>query len=649
MRHSIFFYLIFLFTLVAEAQIIEPIKWSFDSKQEGKNAELIFTANIDEGWHLYDTRLPEGGPLPTQIVYEDSSLFEFVSRLEKQPLPIEKFDKTFQMDLSYFVEKAVLTQKIKLLKDAPFEINGYVVFMGCDDEVCLPPNEIEFSFSFTGQETGTSVKTVLKESDEISTTDRGSATGQSLWLFVLISAIAGLAAVLTPCVFPMIPMTVSFFMRGKDHRRESIRNGLFFGFSIVSIYTLLGALFSFGVFGPNTGNILSTHWIPNLLFFILFFVFALSFFGAFEIILPGSLVNKTDSKADKGGITGAFFMALTTVIVSFSCTGPFIGALIIEAVQDGGIRPLIGMFFFGLAFAAPFTLLALFPSALSKLPKSGGWLNSVKVVFAFILLAFGLKFLSNIDQVYGFQVINRDVYIAIWIVIFALMGFYFLGNIRFSHDSQISHISTGRLLLAIVAFTFVIYLGTGLLGAPLTSISALLPPQSAKITYNSEVNANVNTGIVVDEACEAPKYADKFHLPHGLKGYFDYEQGMECAKKLNKPAFVVFKGHACANCKKMENTVWADPEVLKILSDEYMIIGLYTDDRSSLPENEWITSAIDGKIKKTIGKKNLDLLIRDYNTNSIPFHVIIDPAGEKHKLGVTFNNDEFRSFLEKGL
>jgi thiol:disulfide interchange protein len=647
MKHSLILSTILLFSFLSNAQIIEPIKWSFDAQQTANEVELVFTAEIDNGWHLYDTDLPEGGPLPTQIVYADSSKFEFISQLEKQPEPVEKFDKTFQMNLRYFESQTVLTQKIRLKTEDPVELDGYVVFMGCDDEVCLPPNEVEFSFMLNGSKKANESLVSYTDVDN-NEAGRGQASGQSLWLFILISALAGLAAVLTPCVFPMIPMTVSFFMREGDNRGKAVRNGLFFGLSIVFIYTLLGGLFSVGVFGPNVGNFLSTHWIPNLLFFILFFIFAISFFGAFEIILPGSLVNKTDSKADKGGLTGAFFMALTTVIVSFSCTGPFIGALIIEAVQDGGIRPLAGMFFFGLAFAAPFTLLAIFPSALSKLPKSGGWLNSVKVVFAFILLAFGLKFLSNIDQVYGLQIFSREVYLAAWIVIFSLAGFYFLGKLRFPHDSEVTYLGTGRILLAIATFTFVLYLFTGLFGAPLKAVSALLPPPSSEQSLISMDNQADRTINPVNELCESPKYADKLHLPHGLTGYFDYEQGIGCAQKLNKPAFVVFKGHACANCKKMENSVWADPDVLKILSEDYIIIGLYTDDRTKLAEEEWITSGLDGKVKNTMGKKNLDLLISKYNTNSIPFHVIVEPGGEEHKLGVTFDRDEFYAFLNKG-
>jgi thiol:disulfide interchange protein DsbD len=381
---------------------------------------------------------------------------------------------------------------------------------------------------------------------------------------------------------------------------------------------------------------------------LLFLVFAISFFGAFEIVLPSSLVNKTDSKAEQGGMVGAFFMALTTVIVSFSCTGPFIGALIIEAVQDGGMRPLIGMFFFGLAFALPFTLLAIFPSALNKLPKSGGWLNSIKVVFAFILVAFGLKFLSNIDQVYGLNFISREIYLAIWIVLFFLLGMYFLGKIKFSHDSDLPYIGTGRLFLSVATFTFVIYLFTGLLGAPLASISSLLPPQSSGHTYFQSGPATAGQSVQ-NELCGPAKYADKLHLPHGLHGYFEYEQGMACAEEQQKPVFLVFKGHACANCKKMENGVWADSRAMKILSEEYVIIALYTDDRTTLPEDDWVTSNVDGKVKKTMGKKNLDFQIDKYATNSIPFHVIIEPDGTEHKLGVTFEDDEFVSFLEKGL
>jgi len=634
-------------TLFTQAQIVNPTTWTFDSKQNGKEVELIFTASIEPGWHLYDTYIPEGGPIATSFNFEDSTLFKFVGEILQNPKAEIHFDETFKMDVGYFSSQAVLSQKIKLNSSEPVDIKGFVLFMSCNDETCTPPEEVEFSFQFNeGAEIESTITDLTTSSSESMSS---SGSGQTLWLFILISALAGFAAILTPCVFPMIPMTVSFFMRGSDDRRKSIRNGIFFGFSIVLIFSLLGALFSFGIFGPNVGSILSTHWIPNLLFFLLFLIFAISFFGAFEIMLPSGLVNKTDAKADKGGMIGAFFMALTTVIVSFSCTGPFIGALIIEAVQDGGMRPLIGMFFFGLAFATPFTLLAIFPSALNKLPKSGGWLNAIKVVFAFVLLAFGLKFLSNIDQVYGFGILNREIYLAIWIVVFSLLGLYFLGKIKFSHDSDLPFISVGRLFLSVATFTFVVYLFTGLLGAPLASISSLIPPATVTHSYVPSNSGGNTVQNATDELCGPAKYADKLHLPHGLPGYFDYEQGVACAKEQGKPVFLVFKGHACSNCKKMENTVWTNPEVQKLLAEKYVIVGLYTDDRKTLDENEWITSSIDGKVKKTMGKKNLDLLISKYKTNSIPFHVIIQPDGTEIKMGTTFKEEEFKAFVEKGV
>ena len=642
---SILFTLVFA-TLFLNAQIVNPTKWEFDSKQNGNEVDLIFKAAIETGWHLYDTDLPEGGPIATSFVYEDSTQFELIGKILKEPQPEMHFDETFQLNVGYFNGQAILTQKIKLKTSDPVEIKGYVLFMSCNDETCTPPEESKFSFKFNQNSQPASVTNADATLNTEVPTNSGS--GQTLWLFILISALAGFAAILTPCVFPMIPMTVSFFMRGSEDRGKSIRTGIFFGISIVLIFTLLGALFSIGIFGPNVGSVLSTHWIPNLLFFILFLVFAISFFGAFELILPSALVNKTDAKADKGGMIGAFFMALTTVIVSFSCTGPFIGALIIQAVQDGGLRPLLGMFVFGLAFATPFTLLAIFPSALNKLPKSGGWLNSIKVVFAFILLAFGLKFLSNIDQVYGFEILNREIYLSIWIVIFFLLGLYFLGKLKFSHDNDLPFLGVGRLFLAIVTFSFVVYLFTGLLGAQLSEVSALIPPESedSYLSSNTSVGTTFNAE---EELCGPAKYADKLHLPNGLPGYFDFEQGLACAKEQNKPLFVVFKGHACSNCKKMENTVWEDDQVMKMLAENYVVVGLYTDDRTKLPEKEWFTSKVDGELKDNLGEKNLDLQISKYKTNSIPFHVIIEPDGTEIEMGVTFKDDEFREFIAKGI
>ena len=630
-------FLVFI-AAIANSQIIEPVKWSFGAKQTGNEVELNFTATINEGWYLYDTNLPEGGPIATEIVFENPTLFIPVGELLKDPQPVEKFDNIFQLNIRYFRNKVTLTQKIQLLTNEPLVIKGYVSYMSCDDDVCLPPSETQFSFSLNEKVNHDTIRSLASS----------SSTAQTLWIFILISVLAGFVSTLTPCVFPMIPMTVSFFMQRGENRGKAISNGIFFGFSIVLIFTLLGTVFSFGIFGLNIGNTLSTHWIPNFLFFGLFLIFSMSFFGAFAMVLPGSLANKTDVKADKGGMLGAFFLALTTVIVAFSCIGPFVGALIIEAFQDGGVRPLIGMFFFGLAFATPFTMLAIFPSVLNKLPKSGTWLNAVKVVFAFILLAFSLKFLSNIDQVYGLGILSREIFLSVWIVIFFLLGLYLLGKIKFYHDRDLPYISAGRLFFSIAVFSFVIYLFTGLFGNQLTSISSLIPPASTRTVF---FNQNTNIGFTAESAelCGPALYADKLHLPHGLPGYFDFEQGMACAKEQGKPAFVVFKGHACANCKKMENTVWANPEVLRILSEKYVIIGLYTDDRTTLPENKWVISEVNGQLIKQMGKKNLDMQISKYRTNSIPFHVIIKPNGTEHTLSVTYQDEEFKAFLEKGI
>lgn len=641
---SVFLMLIFA-VITVTAQLVNPTKWEFNSEQNGNEVDLIFKATIEKGWHLYDTYLPEGGPIATSIVFADSTLFDFAGELQKNPQPEIHFDQTFKMKVGYFSNEATLTQKIRLKSTEQVEIKGIVLFMSCNDENCTPPEETPFSFVFNKSDNNT---VTMPETVKVEAMNPGSdSSAQTIWVFILISAIAGFLAVLTPCVFPMIPMTVSFFMRGSENKGKSIRTGIFFGLSIISIFTLLGALFSLGIFGPNVGNILSTHWIPNLIFFVLFLVFAISFFGAFEMVLPSSLVNKTDAKAESGGLVGAFFMALTTVIVSFSCTGPFIGALIIEAVQGGGMRPLIGMFFFGLAFATPFTLLAIFPSALNKLPRSGAWLNSIKVVFAFVLLAFGLKFLSNIDQVYGFGVLSREIYLSIWIVLFFMLGLYLLGKLKFSHDSDIPYISVGRFFLATATFIFVVYLFTGLMGNPLSGIASLIPPASEH-SYSVRANDSSGTANAPQQLCGPAKYADKLHLPHGLSGYFEYEQGVACAKEQGKPVLVVFKGHACASCKKMENTVWDNPELLKMISEKYVVTGLYTDDRTIMPEADW-GKAADGSVLKTMGKKNLDIQISKYKTNSIPFHVIIKPDGTEITMGVTFDDAEFKAFIEKGI
>ncbi len=676
------------------AQIQEPVKWSFSSRQNGQEVQLIFKASIDQGWHLYDTSLPEGGPIPTSINYSDSSLFEPVGLLKKNPQPTEVFDKAFQMTLRYFSHQVEFIQTVRLKSDKPVTLSGYVEFMVCNDETCLPPTEADFEFRLKGGGQQTAAKeepsalvteqdkTAVAEeqadtaalveagdsatvsADSVSTsriiTSQGKeGSADTLWLFFFFSFLAGLAAILTPCVFPMIPMTVSFFMKNGETKAKSRINAAFYGFSIIAIYTIIGTLVAV-IFGPGIANWLSTHWLPNVLFFLVFMIFAFSFFGMFEIVLPSSLVNRSDQQVDKGGLIGSFFMALTLVLVSFSCTGPIVGAILVESAGGQVIKPVVGMFGFSLAFALPFTLFALFPGWLSRLPKSGGWLNSVKVVLGFLELALGLKFLSVADQTYHWGILDREVYLALWIVLFTLLGFYLLGKLMFAHDDEVKRITVPRLMLAIITFAFVVYLIPGMFGAPLKAISGYLPPQTThdfdlhQIVRDEVKLAGMSGGIAAGEGrslCEEPKYSEFLHLPHGLEGYFDYEQGLACAKAQNKPVFIDFTGHGCVNCREMEAAVWSDPRVLQRLKNDYVIIALYVDDKTTLPESEWVTSTYDKKVKKTLGKKYADFQITRFGVNAQPYYVLLDHNGQMlvEPKAYDLNPDHFVQFLDEGL
>jgi thiol:disulfide interchange protein len=459
-------------------------------------------------------------------------------------------------------------------------------------------------------------------------------------------------------VFPMIPMTVAFFSQGSEDRNKAVFKALIFGISIVLIYSSLGIIVSLTSAGAGFANTLSTHWIPNAIFFALFIIFATSFFGAFEILLPNKWITSADSKVDKGGILAAFFMGLTTVIVSFSCTGPIIGALLVEAASGDVLRPTIGMVGFGIAFALPFTIFALFPSILARIPKSGGWLNSVKVVLGFIMLALSMKFLMTIDSVYSLRILSRNLFIAIWIVLFSFLGLYLMGKIKFSHDSDLPYIGTFRLFLIITVFSFVVYLIPGLFGAPLKGLSSFLPSQETSefnlpklISENRSYSGTPIQPATTSEICSQPKHNDIFEMPLGLKGYFDYKQGLACAKEQGKPVLLDFIGHACANCKRMEAKVWSDPEVLRRLSDNFVIIELYVDDRTQLPENEWLVSTIDGKQKKTIGKLNEDLEISKFKTNALPLYVIADYEGNplNEPMPTNLNIEEYKKWLDEGV
>jgi len=499
-------------------------------------------------------------------------------------------------------------------------------------------------------------ETVLSQGEartEVSVAGVPSMEGErSLWGFFWLSFGLGLLALLTPCVFPMIPMTVSFFMQGEGSKARGFLRGLIFGLSIVAIYTSLGVIVSLTNVGPNAANALSTHWIPNLIFFTLFVIFAFSFFGMFELVLPSKWVNKADSQVDKGGFGGAFFMALTTVLVSFSCTGPIVGALLVEAAGGLALKPILGMFGFALAFAIPFTLFAIFPSWLKGLPKSGGWLNAVKVVLGFIVLAFSMKFLLALDPTN--KILTRELYLAVWIVLFTMLGFYFLGKIKFAHDSDVPYVTVPRLFLSVAVFSFVIYLFLGLFGYELKNVAPLLPPKSPNgldLTQRTVVTAGTATRGDLPEECIPVKHADLFHMPLGLTGFYDLEEGLACAEATGKPVLIDFKGHFCSNCKKMEAAVWSDPEVLRTLNEEFVIVALYTDDRTRLPESEWYVSDVDGKEKKTIGQQNIDFEIKHFQTNTIPLYVIMDAEGNvvNTPKGTDLDVQSYLGWLREGI
>ncbi|KAA5548657.1 protein-disulfide reductase DsbD family protein [Adhaeribacter rhizoryzae] len=479
--------------------------------------------------------------------------------------------------------------------------------------------------------------------------------GSDLSSFMMLAFLTGLLALLTPCVFPMVPMTVSFFTGNSSNRAQAIFKAFIYGLSIVVIYTLIGTIFS-KLAGPEAANFISTHWLPNILFFLIFLLFGMSFLGMFEITLPSSLVNKADAQADKGGWYGVFFMAFTLVLVSFSCTGPLVGSILVSSAGGETLKPIAGMLAYSTAFALPFTLFAAFPSWLKSLPRSGGWLNSIKVCLGFLELALALKFLSMADQAYHWGILDRDIFIAAWIVIFSLMGFYLLGKLKFSHDSDLKFISVPRILLVILVFSFVVYLIPGLFGAPLKSLAGYLPPQSSHdFDLNAIIRQNNQGGTVANapanELCEEPKYADFLHLPHGLQGYFDLEQAKRCAIAQNKPIFIDFTGHACVNCREMEANVWSDPEVLKRLQNDYVVVALYVDDKAELPQDEWYVSTYDKKEKRTIGKKNADYQITRFQNNAQPFYILMDPATEKplvQPMAYNLNVQEFAGFLDAG-
>lgn len=629
MKKLLFLTFILSATLL-QAQVLRPNEWSFSLSttdfKVGDEIDLVFKATIDKGWHLYSSDFdPELGPMVTEVIFEENSSFEIVGGLQAIN-PKKGYDDIFEGDYTYFQGKGEFRQTIKILNKA-LNFSGSINYQVCTDETgdgrCIP-FEDDFEQTYFGLKSAVKIN---PEKGDINTGTGGQAASfekpedKSLWGFILFAFATGLIALLTPCVFPMIPMTVTFFLKENENSGNGVRKAIIFGISIVLIFTIIGTLTAM-IFGADTLNNLATHWLPNILVFLIFFIFALSFLGLFEITLPSVFVNKMDQQSDRGGLLGVFFMAFTLALVSFSCTFPIVGSVLVLSTQGEFVKPIFGMLSFSLAFAMPFTLFAIFPDWLKKMPQSGGWLNSVKVVLGLLELALGLKFLSIADQAYHWGILDREVYLALWIVIFAVVGFYLLGKIRLPHDSLMERVGVFRLITAILTFSFVLYLIPGMWGAPLKALAGYLPPMSshdfdlvALQSGNSSGNSNI---------CELPKHADKLHYPHGIEGYFDYDQAIACAREQNKPLFIDFTGHGCVNCREMEARVWSDPRILKRLKEDFVMVALYVDDRTVLPEADWYTSEYDGKVKKTIGRQNADYQIKVYNNNAQPFYVILN-------------------------
>ncbi len=632
------------------------VEWSARTERVNDTLyRVLFDVRIASPWHMYDAGPYEGGPFATAVQIESGEAVYPVGPLEELLAPKEVYDEIFETQIGYYEGEARFAQSV-VVKKKGAEIAGVVEWMLCNDQNCLPPDEWEFLLPTDGSQQSLSEG----EMAELST----PAEGRSLWGAILEAILWGFAALLTPCVFPMVPMTVSYFMKGDGSPARGRSKAALYGLFIVALYTLpiaaiilITRIVGGEAVTADIFNWLATHWIPNVLFFVIFMIFAASFFGAFEIVLPSRLVNRSDAKADRGGITGLFFMAVTLVLVSFSCTGPIVGSVLIKSTAGEIWEPVITMLAFSVAFALPFTLLALFPSLLKNLPKSGGWLNSVKVVLGFIEVALGFKFLSVADQTYHWGLLDREIYLAIWIVVFSLLGFYLLGKLRFAHDSELKHITVTRLALAIASFTFVVYMIPGMWGAPLKGLSGYLPPLTTQDFILGESSsqpvggASVGGGsVATDESLQPKKYADFLHLPFGLDGFFDYEQGLAYARRVGKPVFLDFTGHGCVNCREMEAKVWSDPSVQQILRDDYVIVALYSDDKTRLPETEWLVTE-SGKTLKGLGKKNSYLVNKGYDVSAQPAYLLLDGEGQLlvPVRGYDLSVEGYVEFLKSGL
>ncbi|MEG0808330.1 MAG: cytochrome c biogenesis protein CcdA [Alistipes sp.] len=659
--------LVTLATLSIAAVSAQNVTWTSSVEPlGGDTCRVVLTATIPAPFHMYDRGPYVDGPNATQITFTPSAGALLVGEIEQLSTPTRHYDKTYKMEIGTFAGKALFAQNV-LLTAPQATVKAAVEWMICDDTSCMPPSDEELTISLTAASgsavasaSATDGATSTVSQSEVAPTQKDAAGSGTLWALIIEAVLWGFAALLTPCVFPMVPMTVSFFLKNEGGAARGRFRAAMYGLFIVVLYTLpiAAIILITRVVGGDAVtadifNWLATHWLPNVLFFLVFMVFAASFFGAFEITMPSWMVNKSDSKAESKGLAGIFFMALTLVLVSFSCTGPIVGSVLIKSTSGEFWNPIVTMLAFSIAFALPFTLFAFFPSMLKTLPKSGGWLNSVKVTLGFIEVALGMKFLSVADQTYHWGLLDRELYLAVWIVTFSLMGLYFLGKIRFAHDSDRPYLSVGRLALSIVTFAFVVYLIPGMWGAPLKGLSGYLPPlhtQDFVIGQGGGTTAATPSPMLLTADERKPKHSDFLHLPHGLEGFFDLAEGEAYAAKVGKPLFVDFTGHGCVNCREMEARVWSDPQVLDILRRHYVIVALYSDDKKVLPESEWVTTDT-GKVLKSLGKINSYFALKTYGVNAQPYYVLQGRDGQAlvPPRGYDLNVENFIAFLRSGV
>lgn len=632
--------------------VMEPVKWTAKVEKKSDTEYLLtFDATIEDKWHMYSQFTPDGGALPLEVIFNNNKgNYEPVGKAEESKTE-KAFNETFGVDEYFWSHTAQIKQTVKLTNKANEIVQVELAYQVCK-EVCIQGSNL-FQFdlkALTVKEVKNfeEILTPVKKKDELKPAEAKEPkkeSDKSIFAIFFIAFLSGFAALLTPCVFPMIPMTVSFFTKQSKTKAAGIKNALIYGVSIILIYVILGSLVT-AVFGADSLNALSTNVIFNLVFFVLLIVFASSFLGAFEIMLPNSWANKVDRQADRGGVIGILFMALALAIVSFSCTGPIVGTLLVEAASKGGLAPVVGMFGFSLALALPFMLFAMFPGWMNSLPKSGGWLNTVKVFLGFLELAFAFKFLSNADLVLQTHILERETFLAIWIAVFGALALYLFGKIRLPHDSPLTSISVGRLFLGLLTLTFTVYLIPGLWGAPLKLISGFPP----SVTYSESPYGigNPNSGGSAT-ATDLPEGAH--NGPHGIVAFEDYQQGLAYAKEVNKPVLVDFTGYACVNCRKMEDNVWSDERILSILNKDVVLISLYVDYKKELPESEQYISKATGKKIMTIGNKWSDLQITKYKTNSQPYYVLMNLNEENlnEPVGYTPDIEEYEQWLKEGI